>query len=327
MSELRWFVCQQCGIQYQREYQTGRPSRYCSLVCKYLANEAAKKGRRRATAKDRRQAIERARTRTCPICGRSFRAQNSQQMYCSISCANVPRNKLRSTIKPCVCQGCGKTFMPKEANRTTYCSRECAFAHWKATRGNRCKVCGVRIHPDKTYCDICKSAVCEECGRAFIPKRFAKTCSEECRSVRQKRRAMEADAAKHPHLLLTCRECGAAFTPEYKNKHRDYCSDACADKHNGRVAKATRRARMHDVEYESVDPYDVFKRDGWRCHICGCRTPQRLRGTLDNRAPELDHITPLALGGPHTYANTACACRKCNQQKGAQLLGQMRLTG
>jgi 5-methylcytosine-specific restriction endonuclease McrA len=51
-----------------------------------------------------------------------------------------------------------------------------------------------------------------------------------------------------------------------------------------------------------------------------------LRGTHADRAPELDHILPLAAGGDHTFDNVACACRKCNQAKGALPLGQIRLT-
>ena len=45
---------------------------------------------------------------------------------------------------------------------------------------------------------------------------------------------------------------------------------------------------------------------------CRCIGPSH-----DARAPELDHVVPLASGGAHTYANSACACRECNILKGA----------
>jgi 5-methylcytosine-specific restriction endonuclease McrA len=32
----------------------------------------------------------------------------------------------------------------------------------------------------------------------------------------------------------------------------------------------------------------------------------------------LDHIVPLAKGGLHSRANTACACNGCNMKKGAR---------
>jgi 5-methylcytosine-specific restriction endonuclease McrA len=58
----------------------------------------------------------------------------------------------------------------------------------------------------------------------------------------------------------------------------------------------------------------------WRCHICGALTLKQMRGTTHLLAPEIDHVVPLARGGEHTYANTACAHRRCNQAKGARLL-------
>jgi hypothetical protein len=42
-------------------------------------------------------------------------------------------------------------------------------------------------------------------------------------------------------------------------------------------------------------------------------------------APELDHIIPLASGGAHVWDNVQCTCRKCNGEKGAEVLGQLRL--
>ena len=73
---------------------------------------------------------------------------------------------------------------------------------------------------------------------------------------------------------------------------------------------------------ETVDPLGVFERDGWRCQLCGARTPKERRGTYHDRAPELDHILPLSKGGEHSYANTQCACRRCNHGKGAEPMGQ-----
>lgn len=87
--------------------------------------------------------------------------------------------------------------------------------------------------------------------------------------------------------------------------------------------KAMARGRLDGAE--RFDPLEVLARDGWRCHICSISTPKRLRGTYGDRAPELDHIVPLAMGGQHTRLNTACACRRCNLSKAAKPLGQLRL--
>mgnify|MGYP001967735241 CR=1 FL=1 len=60
-------------------------------------------------------------------------------------------------------------------------------------------------------------------------------------------------------------------------------------------------------------------RDNWVCQACGRSTPRSLRGTIDPCAPEIDHITPLSKGGPHTANNVQLLCRRCNGAKGASL--------
>jgi 5-methylcytosine-specific restriction endonuclease McrA len=70
----------------------------------------------------------------------------------------------------------------------------------------------------------------------------------------------------------------------------------------------------------------VLDRDGWRCQMCGVKTPKRLRGTFDDRAPELDHRVPMAMGGGHVWDNVQCSCRRCNAAKNAMaVLGQTNL--
>lgn len=79
------------------------------------------------------------------------------------------------------------------------------------------------------------------------------------------------------------------------------------------IARGVQRAIEHGVSYEAVDPFVVFERDSWTCQICHCSTPPDLRGHMTApNAPTLDHIVPLRAGGPHTYANTRCACHSCN---------------
>ena len=94
-----------------------------------------------------------------------------------------------------------------------------------------------------------------------------------------------------------------------------------------RVAKSRRRAVERGALADRFDPIEILERDGWKCHLCSMPTPKRLRGTSDERAPELDHIVPLGQGGAHTRINTACACRRCNIAKADKPLGQMLLIG
>ena len=79
---------------------------------------------------------------------------------------------------------------------------------------------------------------------------------------------------------------------------------------------------MFNVHYEYVDPIAAFRRDHWQCSACLIMTPQQLRGTTDDAAPELDHITPISRGGPHIVENLQCLCRKCNHIKGARTMDE-----
>lgn len=86
---------------------------------------------------------------------------------------------------------------------------------------------------------------------------------------------------------------------------------------------ARRKQRLSVVICERIDPFEIFDRDKWRCRLCKVRTPKELRGTHEPNAPVIDHIIPLALGGPHTRANLQCLCFKCNASKAAKYEGQL----
>lgn len=51
-------------------------------------------------------------------------------------------------------------------------------------------------------------------------------------------------------------------------------------------------------------------------HRCGyCRTDERLTGSLLS----IEHILPIAAGGPTERENLWRSCRECNERKGAQV--------
>ncbi len=127
---------------------------------------------------------------------------------------------------------------------------------------------------------------------------------------------------------LACKVCGTMFTPEYGDKRRMFCTKQCSTKYGRRMIGRhhRHRARYHGVEYEPIRVYEVFERDGWKCQMCGRKTPKQLRGTFKPNAPELDHRIPMAMGGGHLWDNVQCACRECNGRKGGRsAVGQMPL--
>jgi 5-methylcytosine-specific restriction endonuclease McrA len=166
-----------------------------------------------------------------------------------------------------------------------YCSDRCANAAM------------YRMRPKgERYRAQIRSAVSAHLDRTYGPKVDGKG--------RRKR------IAEHP-----CEVCG---TPTKRPKT---CSVNCAQRtdrakrgwhRNGSI----RRARVRAAVIEPVDRLVVFERDGWRCHICGELTDKDRLGQSHPAAPELEHKTPISRGGEHSYANTACAHRRCNLVKG-----------
>jgi 5-methylcytosine-specific restriction endonuclease McrA len=219
------------------------------------------------------------------------------------------------------CAHCGEAFTPSTVGNE-YCSKRCKLAAWKAANTARWAELNDRI-VSAVY-----AGYCERCGQAFVSRRQRAHCSERC--VRAAWYAAHPAASIAPATRI-CPICRREFFPsEAAAMQSRLCSPACIDKArraHQRVHKQKRRAAERGVHAEAVDPIKVFDRDGWRCQLCGIRTPKAKRGTCKPDAPELDHIIPLSKGGEHTYRNTQCACRRCNGAKSDTPKGQLLLIG
>jgi 5-methylcytosine-specific restriction endonuclease McrA len=242
------------------------------------------------------------------------------------------------------CIVCGAHFLDSRKGRRGRCQRFCSEDHrreWAASRYLRLKADG-----RSPYRDPCYSAnryaqkeptvfKCQTCERPFESRQIrAKYCSTDCMAKGVAGVLTKRHGTRPPR---PCEKCGEIFKPARPNRRQReagyiqrHCSYECAGMvpRTVRPKRGDREKRLRSTGYwHPVDPMIVFDRDGWRCHLCGIRTPKHLRGTTDDRAPECDHIVPIAAGGSHSYENSACSCRKCNRQKGAKPLGQLLLFG
>lgn len=59
--------------------------------------------------------------------------------------------------------------------------------------------------------------------------------------------------------------------------------------------------------------FEVFKRDGFTCRYCGAQPPDVVL--------VVDHIVPVAEGGPTSVDNLNTSCEPCNQGKAGKPLG------
>lgn len=259
----------------------------------------------------------------CATCGTQIENGRKGRKYCSTQCKNRrPRKRPSGRSRPerilsrtYECWWCGSEYHPKRTEQNKCCSRECGFK-WMGFK--RRAVSGGLTVRHKAYRFKCVS-----CGDWHDGIVGQITCSDRCRL----NRLAQIAAQKHNASPRDCAECGSSFTPEYGSKRRVFCSDVCRNRNSKRTARKRERALLRQAQVEPVNPIKVFERDGWRCCRCGTRTPRRLRGTYNDRAPEMDHIEPLSQGGEHSYRNTQCLCRKCNAAKSDGAGGQLRLFG
>lgn len=257
-------------------------------------------------------------TYACANCGARF-AGRARMIYCCEECKSAAKRVRRRgyNLRPrerfsreARCEGCGAAFrsVTNGASRTGW-TRCCSLACDRRRRS----VVALLLKPAVV---VTHRRTCGGCGSRFHTRISTQLyCSEWCRPSHYE--WQPADRA--------CCVCGQTFRA---NKWKRTCGDECgaeAVRRGKRAAKAKRRAVTRGRSAQSIDPVRVFDRDGWRCHLCGVKTPRELRGTCDPRAPELDHIVTLADGGAHTWGNVACACRCCNGAKSARSLGQLGL--
>lgn len=218
------------------------------------------------------------------------------------------------------CPGCGRHFLRYSRSGDDagkYCSRECYFS--------------LRSRVSRERDSLRRIAATARRRAALRSKPSRSKLDLEMASIRR----IGINAAPSRITVRPCSRCGAKTigTKNYsrtcddckRQARREWSRSSPSRRRHKRIYRAKRRAIERGAKAHRIDPIRVFERDKWRCHLCGCRTPKRLRGSYEPNAPELDHIIPLAAGGSHTWGNVACSCRQCNIAKSDQPMGQIGL--
>ena len=85
---------------------------------------------------------------------------------------------------------------------------------------------------------------------------------------------------------------------------------------NGRDPESRKnRQNVYSSGDRGINWRSVAELDDWTCHICGDRV-ERVGGTPNSRrGATMDHVIPIAEGGPHSWNNVRCAHWECNMRK------------
>lgn len=112
-----------------------------------------------------------------------------------------------------------------------------------------------------------------------------------------------------------CKNCGCSMIAGPNRVNCDTCVKAKANKtrrDNG-SRRITSRARKHGVIIEPVSRKRVYRRDDYKCYMCGVDVVES-KIYQPNQAT-LDHVIPLSKGGSHIYDNIKTCCHQCNSMK------------
>lgn len=134
-------------------------------------------------------------------------------------------------------------------------------------------------------------------------------------------RVMQSKGRKMEKRESVCVDCNAAIHGTAALKRCVKCAakkerkaQRERDKVNGtRTHNIAQRAKKKGVVVEPISRMYVYKRDGFKCYVCGVRVVTSKTYRPDQAT--LDHLIPLSKGGPHTYANIKTCCHACNAAK------------
>lgn len=285
---------------------------------------------------------------TCSECGDAL-GGSRRRKYCSPRCRSIGSGKLAP------CAACGEdmalsaTSLPPGVATHRACKTVQHGTSHRYAIGCRCDACrgwmreyGKRYRSRRNH-----QLTCLACGDHFwSERRERRACGIQCRNALARRgyeatrgiREEHADRERLRRLLPVvyersklpppivhartasrlvsgrCRVCEKWFVSRFRDVT---CSAEClavSRREAKRIGKDRRRALQRGAYVADVSRKRVFESDGYRCHICDRKTDKR-RSVPHPKAPTIDHIVPLALGGKHEPSNCRTACFQCNTKK------------
>lgn len=264
--------------------------------------------------------------KVCKSCNCEYEVSSSnpnhkRQKYC-VDCG--PKQWSRG-VHTYICLNCKINYPAKQKIRDKFCSRECAFEYRRKN-----------TKPEKEI--VKRITTCAICGISFNDEsktKRGKYCSDKCRKEQNRRNSYRYFISEAKPINCVCVICGTQFLSKTAAGSK-YCSKRCQRKdwlNNTPLGRATRRrqasrrrARLRGAKVEHFTEEEIYKRDGYVCQIC--KKPVAMNESVPHhRAPTLDHIIPLSLGGNHTRDNVRLTHFICNSKRGNREPAQMILFG
>jgi len=178
----------------------------------------------------------------------------------------------------------------RERNKSKVRARERAWDEANRAKRNAISKAWRERNPEQM------KAICQAYDAANRDRRIAHMRAYKKRTWETRRAHEKAYYAAHPEKAL-------AKYKKYRQRHPEKVIESTA----------IRRARINGgaiVKFTVTQLRARLSMYGGRCWMCG------------KPGKQVDHVIPLAKGGPHVLANLRPACGKCNRKKGARRLTQ-----
>jgi uncharacterized Zn-finger protein len=322
MSSKATYCSQRCQ---KKDYRHRKPIYYKAqereLICNYCGKLFKTKGKRKYCSADcshKASRIIKGVIRECILCGKGFEPSYKPQKYCSHKCSQ-DATRLRTKH---ICKNCGKEFMPKVIDRTTYCSRECSFAdignrtykmiciqcgkEFESKCGSKNQTCKECKEKAKTKKEALKINICQYCGKEFKAKIKRKYCNKECQYKAAAESIKQRYRDKNNVVLdeRPCKECGRLFIPKYSFKV--CCSDKCEQDYKHMIHHKRREETQKGIVFLNTGQWSKARKYfKYKCAYCGKHSENI----------ELEHFKPFIKGGKFTKDNIIPACKSCNSSK------------
>lgn len=292
------------------------------------------------------EATQPALVSTCETCRTCFIPTVPWKRYCTERCqmkaaAGRHRQKLppvgeripgkQSEIRQCVaCAGPFDTAIRRSTSSGKHCSHNCY--EWHRTHpgqmrvsGRTCEPCGASIDHRRQSAKTCGSRqcmwwnlhhpgeplpgdrLCKACQQPIMGRAItATTCSTACKAWIK----TYPNGERIRPLSRSCATCGVDISD--RGSRAIFCSESCFGRSPAVLAKARASAKRRRVKLAGclVIPFtdeqlaQRLSMFGSRCYICGSTD----RVTVD-------HVKPVAHGGPHCLSNFRPLCKSCNSAK------------
>lgn len=200
------------------------------------------------------------------------------------------------------------TLSGKYATPRRYVEAECPFCDSVVT---------VRKEHIKTMksCKLCVSVIASQKAKEKAEEKLAEG-KQTCTKCKQEKSLsyFHKDSSKESGYRSVCKTCRFSLEKESNKLYRQSEEGKIANSNK----KGRRMSRIKSTCDNTVTPESLKQlkeEQDSKCAYCSSDLNFAVA-----RSVHLDHVIPLALGGPHSMHNVVWSCAKCNLKKGAKTI-------